>query len=338
MIGVASNAHARKTGVAAVENVEDGGPTSRASDERTRMSSLPLRRDRAVRAPRRSLAGAALLVLGAAVATPTTAADDRLDDATVAAIMAETGLADATAKAAVSFREQIIAGADEQAFAGGMNADHVAAFKREAARTFTEAAFLAIAADAVAETLGADDAAAVLAHYRSPLGRKTVREGASHDLEDGGVELTRFLMAFENHPEQDARRARAEAMEALIDLSRVVADTTVDTQMALLAGIRFSVPSYAHEELDAVIRQVDGQREAYADAVRPMMVGYLAFTYENFTLAELDAALAFERTPEAGRYMETVERGLRESMRRMSLVFGDRLGKAIAVAEASDEI
>ena len=64
-----------------------------------------------------------------------------------------------------------------------------------------------------------------------------------------------------------------------------------------------------------MIRRFEGQREAHADAVRPMVLGYLAFPHENLTFAELDAALAFERTPEAGRFAEAAERGLRRGAR-----------------------
>ena len=255
-----------------------------------------------------------------------------------AALMAETGTDAQIDKVAKSLSAQMIAEAEAQVASGSVEPTFADAVRREAPRSFTAEAFRHSVTEAFGDALDAADGAEVLAFYRTPLGKRLVGEGLSHDLEDGGVAFMRFVMALEQDPEKEARRANAKAMEAALDAGRWAADVAVDTQLALVAGLAFSVPVHERERVNEVLAAIEAQRARQVETMRDFMVDYLAFSHENFSLAELDALLAFQRTPAAQRFGDATLVGFGSGIRAASLAFGDRLGMALTLAEASDEI
>lgn len=285
------------------------------------------------------LAVAALL---AAAAGPARAAPTEAPGAAVAAELAREAVERLLAVSRIdadlaSAVEGLAAQVDEDARARGVAEAQRARVVGLAERSYTVDAVRGPIVERLVATLEPGDVERLAHWYLSPLGQRTLEAEAAHELDDPAP-FARFVESLATHPERDARLAAARALCEELRLVESVAAMQVEMRAATLIGLAATLPPSARPEIATELAALDGQRAVYEAELEDLLVAYVAFTYEDLTLVELDELLSFWRRPESRRMAEAMLTGMREGFGAASLAFGEGLGVAVTVAASSAEI
>lgn len=187
-----------------------------------------------------------------------------------------------------------------------------------------------------AEAVAGHDVGAMAEFFDAPLGRRIValEIGAREAFLDEGIEDAAKLRVAEMEAEEDPRLRQVEAFIAAGDLIEANVAGGLNTSLAFWRGLRDGgFPSRDMPEED-MLAQVWAQEPEIRAETTDWLRAYLSLAYEPLSDAELDAYVAFARTP-AG---QALNRALFAAFDRMFADVSYRLGREVALGLAGQEL
>lgn len=187
-----------------------------------------------------------------------------------------------------------------------------------------------------AEALAGHDVAAMTAFFDAPLGRRIValEIDAREAFLEEAVEEAAKLRVAEMEADQDPRLAQVAAFVAAGDLIEANVAGGLNTSLAFWRGLGDGgFPSRDMPEED-MLAQVWSQEPEIRAETTDWLRAYLTLAYEPLSDAELDAYIAFARTPPG----QALNRALFAAFDRMFADVSYRLGREVARGLAGQEL
>ena len=187
-----------------------------------------------------------------------------------------------------------------------------------------------------AEALAGHDVATMTEFFAAPLGRRIValEIGAREAFLEEAVEEAAKLRVAEMAADQDPRLAQVEAFIAAGDLIEANVAGGLNTSLAFWRGLGDGgFPSRDMPEED-MLAQVWSQEPEIRAETTDWLRSYLTLAYEPLADAELDAYIAFSRTPPG----QALNRALFAAFDRMFADVSYRLGREVARGLAGQEL
>ena len=206
-------------------------------------------------------------------------------------------------------------------------------------RAYTVERFTDGMAQGLAEGLSPDDTKALVADYRTPFGQRQLEAERTHDYNADQAAFAAFSQAFPDHGGQRGAHGAGGGADAADAHGRVgqrrrdrFADRdgrlprTLDARH-VLGGARTDDRGHPRAADRSSRRNSAG-----------MLSAVLAWTYEDFTLEELDRLVAEAATPLNRRATAAMLDGMRAGFVHANLAFADELAAYVRLAEVDGEI
>jgi len=191
---------------------------------------------------------------------------------------------------------------------------------------------------ALAKNLSADDVEYQLKSLRSPFGQKQHEAEQSHTMDDSGAAFATFMKTFVKDPDAKKRMKVFRQLEREMKYASSLTQLTMDSQLAAMVGVMHALGKFDSDRVKAAYARLATTRPMMEARMRKTLTLYLAFTYESFSLEELEQVREEFSLPSSKRLLAGVMQGHSDALISGSLDFGQLLIDGIRTAEATEEI
>jgi hypothetical protein len=258
------------------------------------------------------------------VLAPAAYADDHR--AAVSAMMEQSGLRGQFANLGDAFRLGITqdTGDRQDAFP----AEQLAALADIGERSFKDPSFLEDIESALAETLSAEEIAAVSAFYTTSLGQRIKAAEVAASTAEAQLEIDARRAELRAELEREPERLRIfQSIDDLLHTSEISTTTAVSIARTLWTSILESQSQgLAPEALAALDQAVEAIYPQMLADTREYIIASSAWTYRNLSLEEIRTYADFLQTDEARAAYAALQAGLGEAMEKR----GREIGRAFA--------
>lgn len=182
------------------------------------------------------------------------------------------------------------------------------------AATFTPDSLKSFMRIEMQASLSAEEADSLLGWYRSPIGRKFV----AADTKPGGAAMEQGTIMRKGMDELSrTSQKRAGMYKEYVRISRQgeLAATLVLRMTGAMAVAASKVQGMADPSiLNGVLKKLEGSRPAIVDQMDALGFANAVLRYKVMSDAEVEALVAFEKTPAEQKFSEAVVKGLDRAM------------------------
>ncbi len=165
------------------------------------------------------------------------------------------------------------------------------------------------------ELLDAPVRARLLAHYRSPLGRRALAAESSRDPSDDEAGFAAFRATLAESAAGKARLERLGELTSLTGAHDFVARLSGYMELARMHGEVAADPARYGPGFDAAVADLEWQRGIVRFMLSQELPGMLAYTYAKLDEDALEALLAAAAPGDQRRLLEAVRLGLDDVVR-----------------------